>query len=162
MILGFAHPAIVVPDLDRAREFYERMFGFRYLSDESWEDDPVADQVTGLARSACRGVMLAGHNCYLELFEFVRPEATPGPAQGPQAPGIRHLCFFVDNCRAELERLLSLGGKPLGEPADVGGGAWVVYCRDPFGNIIELAEPPGPDEDLRQLPGVAELGTFAG
>jgi hypothetical protein len=104
--------------------------------------------------------MLAGHNCYLELFEFIRPEATPAPIQGPQAPGIRHLCFFVDDCRAEFERLLSLGSKPLGEPADVGGGAWVVYCRDPVGNIIELAEPPGVDLDLRQLPGIAGLLVF--
>ena len=29
MILAFAHPALVVPDLERAREFYEAMFGFR-------------------------------------------------------------------------------------------------------------------------------------
>lgn len=161
MILGFAHPALVVPDLEAARSFYERMFGFRYLSDESWDNDPAADQVTGLADSACRGAMLAGHNCYLELFEFSKPEPEPGRTEGPHVPGIRHLCFFVDNCRAEYERLLGLGGQPLGEPVDV-GGAWVVYCRDPFGNIIELAEPPTPDEDLRKLPGVSALDTYEG
>ena len=43
MILAFAHPCLVVPDLERAREFYERMFGFEVLSEEGWEDDRDAD-----------------------------------------------------------------------------------------------------------------------
>ena len=162
MILGFAHPAIVVPDLDSAREFYEAMFGSRYFSDEGWDNDAVADHVIGTKGSACRGVTLAGHNCYLELFEFSRPVEAPDRQPAPHAPGIRHLCFHVDDCRAEYLRLLGLGGQPLGEPTDIGGGVWTVYCRDPFGNIIELAELPSVDEDLRKLPGVSKLGDFSG
>ena len=162
MILGFAHPAIVVADLDRARTFYEQMFGFRYFCDEGWEDDPVADSVVGTKGTACRGVTLAGHNCYLELFEFSQPESTPAASPVPHEAGIRHLCFHVDDCRAEYQRLLDLGGEPLGEPTDIGGGIYTVYCRDPFGNIIELAELPGEGEDLRNLPGVDRLGQFCG
>lgn len=164
MILGFAHPGLVVPDLEKARRFYEQMFGFRYFCDEGWQGDPVADRVVGLAGSACKGVTLAGHNCYLELFEFSAPEqaAAAGDGHGPHEPGIRHLCFFVDDCRAEYKRLLELGGEPLGEPTDVGGGAYTVYCRDPFGNIIELAEIPSDAEDPRNLPGVDSLGDYTG
>jgi len=162
VILGFAHPAIVVPDLDRARDFYEQMFGFRHFCDEGWEDSPVADRVTGTKGSACRGVTLAGHNCYLELFEFSRPEADARAASdyGAHEPGIRHLCFYVDDCRAEYERLLDLGGQVLGEPTELGEGAFTVYCRDPFGNIIELAELPSANEDLRNLPGIDRQGDF--
>jgi predicted enzyme related to lactoylglutathione lyase len=153
-----------VPDLEKARRFYEEMFGFRHFCDEGWSDSAVADRVTGLQGSACRGVTLAGHNCYLELFEFSGPEQ-PAPGGEPadaNVQGIRHLCFFVDDCRAELERLLELGGAALGEPTDIGGGVYAAYCRDPFGNIIELAEPPSVDEDLRNLPGVGSLGNYAG
>ena len=164
MILGFAHPGLVVPDLEKARRFYEEMFGFRYFCDEGWSDSPVADRVVGLEGSACRGVTLAGHNCYLELFEFSEPEPSTSETESANAnvPGIRHLCFFVDDCRAEYERLLKLGGEPLGEPTDIGGGVYTVYCRDPFGNIIELAEPPSSEEDLRNLPGVDSLAKYEG
>ena len=164
MILGFAHPALVVPDLDRARAFYEQMFGFRYFQDEGWQGSRTADRVIGTDGSACRGYTLAGHNCYLELFEFSSPEQSgPSPAMlGPQEPGIRHLAFFVDDCRLEYQRLLELGGETLGEPEDIGGGVFAVYCRDPFGNIIELAEVPTPEEDPRNLPGVDALGDYTG
>lgn len=163
MILGFAHPGLVVPDLDKARVFYEQMFGFRYFCDEGWDNNPVADRVVGIDGSACRGVTLAGHNCYIELFEFSKPEQETSPGKpGPHEPGIRHLCFFVDDCRAEYKRLLELGGEMLGEPTDIGGDIYTVYCRDPFGNIIELAELPSADEDPRNLPGVDSLGTYSG
>ena len=164
MILGFAHPGLVVPDLEKARRFYEQMFGFRFFCDEGWQDDPVADRVVGLEGSACKGVTLAGHNCYLELFEFSKPEqpASASEPAGAHVRGIRHLCFFVDDCRAEYKRLLELGGEPLGEPTDIGGGVYTVYCRDPFGNIIELAEIPSDAEDPRNLPGVDSLGDYTG
>ena len=35
MILAFAHPGIVVPDLDKAVAFYSQMFGFRVIGHES-------------------------------------------------------------------------------------------------------------------------------
>jgi catechol 2,3-dioxygenase-like lactoylglutathione lyase family enzyme len=144
----------VVPDLDRAREFYEQMFGFRYFCDEGWADSDIADRAVGIKGSACRGVTLAGHNCYLELFEFARPEAQSEPHKQPNDPGLRHLCFHVDDCEAEYRRLLSLGGLPLGEVTDIGDGVHVVYCRDPFGNIIELAEVADGADDLHKLPGI--------
>jgi glyoxylase I family protein len=164
VILGFAHPALVVPDLEKARSFYEQMFGFRHFCDEGWQNNDTVDKVVGVKGSACRGYTLAGHNCYLELFEFSAP-GQDGPAPvtlGPHQPGIRHLCFFVDDCRAEYRRLLDLGGSTLGEPTDIGGGVYTAYCRDPFGNIIELAELPTKEEDPRNLPGVDSLGDYEG
>ncbi len=143
MILGFAHPAIVVEDLDRASEFYCHAFGFRELSEDfSWRDFPVIDDALGLNDSAVRVRMLAGHNCFLELFQFEKPEATgPAPQQLlAHEIGIRHISFFVDDIEAEYDRLIA-----------------AVYLRDPEGNIVELSEVTHPAEDLRQLPGVNKL-----
>ena len=156
MILAFAHPGLVVDDLERAREFYEQMFGFRVISDEGWSDDPVVDGAIGSSGSRSRGYMLAGHNCFLELFEFEAPEqGAPPPAQlGPHEQGIRHLSFYVDDCRGEYQRCLSLGGLHLGQPAPRETGVNAVYLRDPCGNIIELCEIPGPGENPAQLPGI--------
>ncbi len=121
MILGFAHPCLVVSDVDAARAFYEKMFGFRLLSDEGWSNAPGVDIAIGSKNSACRGYMLEGHNCHLEMFEFTAPQQTgPDPSSlGPHEQGIRHLAFYVDDCRAEYKRLLSLGGNMLGEPVDI-------------------------------------------
>jgi catechol 2,3-dioxygenase-like lactoylglutathione lyase family enzyme len=164
MILAFAHPGLVVPDLERAREFYERMFGFRVIGDEGWRDDPVIDRGIGSSGSASRGYTMAGHNCFLELFEFSAPRQTgPQPeALGAHEAGIRHLAFYVDDCRAEYRRFLDLGGQTLGEPVGDDDHGWVVYCRDPFGNIIELCEIPVPEEHPTRLPGVDRIGDFRG
>ena len=164
MILAFAHPCIVVPDLEKASEFYQQMFGFEVISNEGWDDSPEMDRAVGLRQSACRGVMMKGHNCFLEMFEFDKPSSTTTPEMELNAasPGIRHLAFYVDDCKAEYQRLQDLGGIALGEPAGDDESGYAVYCRDPFGNIIELAEIPDPRESPLSLPGVCSLGNFDG
>jgi glyoxylase I family protein len=164
MILAFAHPGLVVTDLDKARQFYQRMFGFEVISNEGWKDSPEMDRAIGLNGSSCRGLMMKGHNCFLELFEFDSSSAKSYPAQHPDAdvPGIRHLAFYVDDCKSEYRRLESLGGIALGEPAGDDESGYAVYCRDPFGNIIELAEIPTPSESPLNLPGVNSLGNHTG
>lgn len=156
MILAFAHPCLVVDDIEVAREFYQQMFGFRHLSDEGWSNNPSVDAVIGSKDSSSRGYMLAGHNCYLEIFEFTSPAQTaahPG-SLGPHERGIRHLCFYVDDCRAEHQRCLNLGGTALGKPAPRDSGLNAVYMRDPCGNIIELCEVPCEQENPTLLPGI--------
>ena len=159
MILAFAHPCLVVPDLERARDFYQQMFGFEVISEEGWSDDPDLDGATGLEQSACRGYMMKGHNCFLELFEFSAPESKEHQSRYVNAnePGIRHLAFYVDDCWFEYERLQQLGGIAMGVPAGDSENGFAVYCRDPFGNIIELAEIPSPQECPTQLPGISRL-----
>ena len=156
MILAFAHPCLVVDDVERAREFYEQMFGFRVISDEGWSDNPDVDGAIGSSGSRSRGYMMAGHNCFLELFEFEAPEqSAPPPAQlGPHEQGIRHISFYVDDCHGEYQRCLSLGGLALGQPAPRESGVNAVYLRDPCGNIIELCEMPNEQENPTVLPGV--------
>jgi catechol 2,3-dioxygenase-like lactoylglutathione lyase family enzyme len=164
VILAFAHPAIVVDDLERAREFYEKMFGFKVIGNEGWSDNDLLDRAIGSRGSSCKGYMMAGHNCCLELFEFESPpqEATVKTMAGPHEQGIRHLSFYVDDCQHEYERMLALGGSVLGEPVDIGGGIHGVYGRDPFGNIIELCEIASPDEHPTSLPGIARLSDYEG
>jgi catechol 2,3-dioxygenase-like lactoylglutathione lyase family enzyme len=164
MILGFAHPGLVVTDLEAASRFYQRMFGFEVISKEGWKDSPEMDRAVGLKNSSCRGLMMKGHNCFLELFEFDSSSSQEKPVTNPAAdqPGIRHLAFYVDDCKAEYQRLKDLGGIALGEPAGDDESGYAVYCRDPFGNIIELAEIPGPAESPLRLPGVNSLGQFTG
>jgi catechol 2,3-dioxygenase-like lactoylglutathione lyase family enzyme len=159
MILAFAHPCLVVDDVELAREFYEEAFGFRVINREGWQDAPEVDAAIGSSNSRSRGYMMAGHNCFLELFEFDAPEQRgPDPADlGPHERGIRHLSFYVDDCRAEYRRCLALGARPLGTPAPPEIGINAVYLRDPCGNIVELCEIPRPEEEPTTLPGIDRL-----
>lgn len=159
MILAFAHPAIVVPDLDLARQFYSDMFGLRELCKEGWSNEPSIDEAIDCVGSACKGVTLAGHNSYLELFQFEKPIQTgPDPASlDAHEMGIRHIAFYVDDCLEESKRLISLGGTVAGKPVTFANGTSVIYCRDPFGNIIELTEITSPEEHPTHLPGISHL-----
>ena len=164
MILGFAHPCLVVPDLETARRFYEQMFGFVVCGREGWKDNADIDRAIGLEGSASTGYMLRGHNCYLELFQYSAP-AGSGPHPSTLAahePGIRHLSFYVDDCKAEYDRFLKLGGTAMGGPVGSDEDGWCVYARDPFGNIIELAQIMRGEESPTTLPGLDRLGDYSG
>ena len=159
MILAFAYPCLVVPDLEHAREFYEQMFGFKAVSKRGWDDHGAGNKPVGSQESSCQGYMLEGHNCYLELLEYrqAEPKARRPEFLDNHEPGIRHLAFYVDDCRMEYQRLQLLGGRAMGVPAGDAETGYAVYARDPFGNIIELAEIPNQAVNPTTLPGVSCL-----
>ena len=140
MIKGFHHPAIVVPDLEEAREFYENILGFTVVEELSWDNpSPAYDQITGLENSAARAYLMKCNNAYLELFQYKSPAADyDGQQSGADKPGIRHLAFEVDDAQVEYDRLIKAGGIPMNPPYVFPEGGSAVYCRDPFGNIVEF------------------------
>ena len=164
MFLGFAHPCIVVPDADKARLFYQQMFGFTVNSVEQWANMPQVDVAIGVEQSAVTGFMMKGHNCFLEIHQFTSPvqsTVVPGNIKAHEQ-GIRHLAFLVDDCFEEAKRMQTLGGSLISEPVEVAPGVFAVYCRDPFGNIIEMCEPVTVSEQLDSLSGVQCHSNFSG
>ncbi len=154
MIIGFSHPALVVPDLEKALAFYRDMFGFEVWGEESWEAPSAeADHGLGVKGTSARGYILKSYNCYLELWQYHTPEKQgPDPATlGAHEYGIRHLAFEVDDVCAEFERLVQLGGIAMNAPVRIEGQN-TIYCRDPFGNIIELMEVGELFPPIAQLP----------
>jgi catechol 2,3-dioxygenase-like lactoylglutathione lyase family enzyme len=133
------------------------MFGFKVHHKKSWNvSDTTYNQIVGLDRSSVRGYLMQGQNCYLELYEYATPPSAEDPKKlGANDYGIRHLGFEVDDVRKEWRRLKELGGIHMNEPGVLdpdGGGA--VYCRDPFGNIIELTNA---GESTGYYPSVTEF-----
>ena len=160
MIIGFAHPCLVVENSKSVRDFYCAMFGFTELSEEGWADSSVIDSAVGVQNSAVTGYMLAGPNCFLEIHEYLSPKkdtnntldlTTSYPAN---TLGIRHLAFQVDDCLVEAKRFTEHGGVLFSEPVEMVDGVYAVYGRDPFGHIIELCEPVTSSEHLASLSGV--------
>jgi catechol 2,3-dioxygenase-like lactoylglutathione lyase family enzyme len=138
------HVGINVSDLESAIEFFEAL-GLEPGNKGSVEGQEV-DRIIGLEGTRTDLVFMRtpdGHS-QLELVKFNSPQAPAGDPQAPaNTPGIRHLCFAVDDLDTVLGRLQSQGGELVGEVVRYGSSYELCYLRGPEGIIVELAEKIG-------------------
>ena len=142
MGVTFHHFGIVVPDLDKASQFYQQALGFEEQYRFNWtaEHSPLVEQVIGIKDSAAHAIMLEGGGCHLELFEYSDPEPRGDPeSERPSDRGIAHLAFAFDDVDAAWQRFKDAGGVIHNKAIQLGRSR-AVYGRDPFGNIIELMQ----------------------
>jgi catechol 2,3-dioxygenase-like lactoylglutathione lyase family enzyme len=141
MIIGFHHAAISTPDLDRSIRFYTDVVGCREAWAFDWEaGSRAADAMTGLQDSAARAVMLQLGESYLEIFEFSSPAPRSADPSRPVCDhGITHICLQVRNLHDEHDRMKAAGMQFMSQPLTQETG-YVVYGRDPDGNVVELIE----------------------
>jgi catechol 2,3-dioxygenase-like lactoylglutathione lyase family enzyme len=147
MILGVHHPALSVPDIGKALEFYCGALGFEEVMQAEIPSgiDPL-NAAFGVPDAGCQVRMIKKGNSCIELFEFSADDIPAGDAQRPvHQHGITHICLAADDYEKDYALLESAGvafnSPAMGDP----GGRW-AYGRDPFGNVIELLEhaPAGP------------------
>ncbi len=145
MILGFHHAGVATPDMERLSRFYVDLFHGRILGEFEWDDDAVAMSARlGLAKSAGRLMMLGFGGARLELFQFDWPAiALPDVPPSVARPGFSHICFEVDDIRAEFTRLSDAGMTFHAQPMTMPAGGAFTYGRDPDGNVVELLQAPG-------------------
>ena len=119
------HAAIIVSDYRRARAFYVEKLGFPVLRENFREDrgDWKLDLKFGDGE--------------LEIFSI--PGAPPRPSY-PEAQGLRHLAFRVEDVEAAV-RELEARGIPC-EPIrlDPYTGTRMTFFHDPDGLPLELHE----------------------
>ena len=141
MIMRFHHAAISTPDLARAVHFYTEVIGCQEAWSFSWESGSAeADAMTGLKDSAANAMMLKLGDSFLEIFEFSSPAPAPGNPERPVCDhGITHICLQVQDLHGEYERLIKTGMKFLSPPLTQ-ESSYVIYGRDPDGNVVELIE----------------------
>ncbi len=145
-VTGFWHGGITVADTERSHAVYVGLLGLRLYADRI-VDDPALLRVVSTTASALRVSMLEipGADCYVELVEYLGIEAALAPA-APEASGVGHLCFYVDDLRQVWERLRIAGVTSVsGDPVDCSSripDTWCMYVRDPDGHLVELFEGP--------------------
>jgi len=149
VIQGIHHTGLSTPDLDRAVRFYCDQFGFELLSRFTMPPgSPGMDEMLALPGVGFSAALLRLGHTMIEVFQFSDPEPARAPARRPvHDHGLTHLCFQVEDVKAEYERLSAAGMKFHCAPR-TGDGATYVYGRDPDGNAIELIEFIGPDNPL--------------
>jgi catechol 2,3-dioxygenase-like lactoylglutathione lyase family enzyme len=139
------HLGLVVPDLEAAVRFYTAVLDCEVVFAGAWPNpSPLMDGLLGLDGSAARTTLLTGPCGYLELFEFSAPKAPAAMPLPPHHYGLRHVGIECDNPAEMAARVAAAGGSQLGDLIAIPGGApAVVYCRDPFGNMLEFLRPGG-------------------
>ena len=131
----YNHTGQVVTDLDRAKRFYEEVFGFKF-----WYEIQPPDEAT--AKLNCLEPPLGITASYLvldgfvlELMHYSAPGATLAyRSRTMSEPGLTHLSLSVDDIRATAARVVEFGGRII-EESDVGAA---ILVRDPDGQLLEL------------------------
>ena len=126
MFQGIHHAAIICADYERSRTFYIEVLGLKLLAENyrverrSWKLD------LGLPDGS-----------QLELFSFPNP---PERANTPEARGLRHLAFRVDDVETSKARLEALGVVVEPVRVDEFTGRKFTFFRDPDDLPLELYE----------------------
>ena len=119
------HIAVISSDWEKAREFYVNKLGFNLIR-EVWR--PAQNDYLR---------MLSLGETTLELF--IRPDA-PRRVNNPEAMGLRHLAFRVEDAVAAAAWLNRRGieTEPIRE--DLVNGGKFTFFRDPDGLPLEIHE----------------------
>ena len=126
MLKSVHHIAIICSDYEKSKAFYTQILGCEILAENYREE-----------RSSYKlDLMLNGVYC-IELFSFPDP---PKRVSRPEASGLRHLAFSVENMDQVIQELLGKG--VLCEPVRVDEftGKRYTFFEDPDGMPIELVE----------------------
>ena len=132
-----SHVAIRVTDLDRAVDFYRRVFGYDVFIDNR-PGPTVIGLIGGLA---------------IELIKSTAtPEAVAAAKAADRAGGLGHTCmaFSVGDIDATHAKLKAAGLTRTDKPEEV-GAVRVVFIRDPDGALLEFIQLGGGAASLAEL-----------
>lgn len=126
MLRAIHHAAIICSDYDRSRAFYTGTLGLRIMA-ENYRP----------ARQSWKLDLALPDGSQIELFSF--PDA-PGRLSRPEAQGLRHLAFAVNDLDAARARLESHGVTVEPIRVDEYTGRRFTFFPDPDGLPLELYE----------------------
>ena len=120
------HIAIICSDYERSLHFYTHVLGLRVIAEHYREQ----------RQSYKTDLALAG-DYVIELFSFPSP---PQRVTGPEAAGLRHLAFEVDDIDGTVAELDALNIAHEGVRVDEFTGKHFLFFSDPDGLPIEVYE----------------------
>lgn len=126
MYLGKQHHiAIICSDYEKARGFYIDKLGFELIREVY---RPAQEDYLRMLRQG---------DTVLELF--IKPDA-PQRVNNPEAKGLRHLAFHVENIEPVVAWLNSMGIETEPIRLDPYNGGRFTFFKDPDGLPLELHE----------------------
>lgn len=126
MLNGFHHVAIICSDYPRSKQFYTEILGFSVIAENYRE-----------ARGSYKCDLALADGSQIELFSF--PSAPTRPSR-PEAQGLRHLAFKVDDLDAAIQKLTDKGVECEPIRVDEYTEKRFTFFQDPDGLPLELYE----------------------
>ena len=120
------HIAIICSDYQKSKHFYVEVLGLEILNEVYREE-----------RQSYKLDLALNGNYIIELFSFPNPPKRPSR---PEALGLRHLAFEVDNVSIERQKLIEKGVKVEPTRTDKFTGRKFTFFADPDNLPIELYE----------------------
>lgn len=143
----FSHIGLSVPNLEQAVKFYTEVMGWYVIMEPAVvvEDDSaigvMCTDVFGKGWGKFRIAHLAtGDKIGIELFEFPENEKPENNFEYWKT-GIFHYCVQDPDVEGLVEKIVEYGGKqrmPIREYYPGEKPYRMVYCEDPFGNLVEI------------------------
>ena len=120
------HIAIICSDYERSKKFYTKILGLTIIK-----------ETLRAERNSYKLDLALNGECIIELFSFINP---PLRTSGPEATGLRHLAFAVNNIE-EAVLFLEQNEIPF-EPirTDTLTGKRFTFFPDPDNLPLELYE----------------------
>jgi Lactoylglutathione lyase and related lyases len=125
-LAGIHHVALIVSDYTRSKDFYTRILGLRVVAEHYREQ-----------RDSWKLDLALPDGSQIELFSF--PDPPPRPSR-PEARGLRHLAFRVEDLDASIAHLHAhhIATEPV--RVDEYTGRRFTFLADPDDLPLELYE----------------------
>ncbi|MEH2247494.1 SMU1112c/YaeR family gloxylase I-like metalloprotein [Nostoc sp.] len=123
---GIHHVAIICSDYDRSKKFYVEVLGFS-----------IIQETFRAERNSYKLDLRVGENAQVELFSFQNP---PQRFSSPEACGLRHLAFKVDDIEETIFYLNSQGVETENIRIDEITGKKFTFFKDPDNLPLEIYE----------------------
>ena len=123
---GIHHVAIICSDYDRSKKFYVEVLGFS-----------IIQETFRAERNSYKLDLKVAENTQIELFSFPNP---PERASKPEACGLRHIAFQVDDVEKTLFYLKSKGLEVENIRVDEITGKKFTFFKDPDNLPLEIYE----------------------
>lgn len=120
------HIAIICSDYERSKKFYTEILGFRIIN-ETYRKE----------RESYKLDLALNESVRIELFSFPNP---PTRLTHPEAQGLRHIAFSVDDIDLVVKELSETGVVTESIRIDNVTGKRFTFFADPDGLPIELYE----------------------
>lgn len=120
------HIAIICSDYQKSKQFYVEVLGLT-----------IVGEVYREQRQSYKLDLAVGNLYQIELFSFPDPPARPSR---PEAAGLRHLAFEVDDLDEAVAHITSFGVEVEPVRVDEFTGKRFTFFADPDGLPLELYE----------------------
>jgi len=120
------HVAIICSDYSRSKHFYVEILGLK-----------VVREIYREARKSFKLDLQMGENYQIELFSFPGP---PGRPSRPEACGLRHIAFEVDDVEETARKLATRGVSVEPIRVDEATSKRFTFFADPDDLPIEIYE----------------------